>query len=338
MGGHERRPALKKVAPRDRRRLSGVWLSTAMTALLAPIWTARAQAPATVNVSVDATAPGMPLERVWPFHGYDEINYTTTPDGSALLGTIAAAQSSPVHVRSHFLLNTGDGTPAMKWGSTNVYTEDAAGNPVYSWTLTDGILDPDRRNPGHHHRGRRASVRRDRLHASGAFHAPDPLPKLQRPGARRRVFLSPDRLSEVGGSHSHVGDARERKLPERRGELAVGAVERTRLRLLERHVGRLRDALRLHGIGAARGDPQCGARWPGGAERRRQLPDAIPPALCDRHQRRHGQHRDAPGPRDLPRERRRCRHRRPRRDGPRQPAPTSPFRLQRGGGVLPIQA
>src|ERR1022692_1350405 len=141
MGGHERRPALKKVAPRDRRRLSGVWLSTAMTALLAPIWTARAQAPATVNVSVDATAPGMPLERVWPFHGYDEINYTTTPDGSALLGTIAAAQSSPVHVRSHFLLNTGDGTPAMKWGSTNVYTEDAAGNPVYSWDLTDGIMD-----------------------------------------------------------------------------------------------------------------------------------------------------------------------------------------------------
>ncbi len=112
-----------------------------MTALLAPIWTARAQAPATVNVSVDATAPGMSLERVWPFHGYDEINYTTTPEGSALLGTIAAAQSAPVHVRSHFLFNTGDGTPAMKWGSTNVYTEDAAGNPVYSWTLTDGILD-----------------------------------------------------------------------------------------------------------------------------------------------------------------------------------------------------
>jgi xylan 1,4-beta-xylosidase len=94
-----------------------------------------------VNVSVDATAPGAPLERVWPFHGYDEINYTTVPEGSALLGTIAAAHTAPVHVRSHFLLNTGDGTPAMKWGSTNVYTEDAAGNPVYSWTLTDGIMD-----------------------------------------------------------------------------------------------------------------------------------------------------------------------------------------------------
>jgi xylan 1,4-beta-xylosidase len=102
---------------------------------------ARAQTPATVNVSVDATAAGTPLERVWPFHGYDEINYTTTPEGKALLGTIAAAHSAPVHVRSHFLLNTGDGTPAMKWGSTNVYTEDAAGNPLYTWDLTDGIMD-----------------------------------------------------------------------------------------------------------------------------------------------------------------------------------------------------
>jgi xylan 1,4-beta-xylosidase len=90
---------------------------------------------------VDATAAGTPLERVWPFHGYDEINYTTVPEGAALLGTIVAAHTAPVHVRSHFLLNTGDGTPAMKWGSTNVYTEDAAGNPVYGWTLTDAIMD-----------------------------------------------------------------------------------------------------------------------------------------------------------------------------------------------------
>jgi xylan 1,4-beta-xylosidase len=116
-------------------------LKAGLLTLLALTSSAAAQTPATVNVSVDATAAGTPLERVWPFHGYDEINYTTTPEGEALLGAIAAAQSAPVHVRSHFLLNTGDGTPALKWGSTNVYTEDAAGNPVYSWTLTDGIMD-----------------------------------------------------------------------------------------------------------------------------------------------------------------------------------------------------
>ena len=102
---------------------------------------ARAQTAATVTVSVDATAAGAPLERVWAYHGYDELNYTTSPEGEALLATLAAAHTAPVHVRSHFLFNTGDGTPALKWGSTNVYTEDAQGNPVYSWPLTDGIMD-----------------------------------------------------------------------------------------------------------------------------------------------------------------------------------------------------
>jgi xylan 1,4-beta-xylosidase len=92
-------------------------------------------------VSVDATAAGTPLNRVWPFFGYDEINYTVAPEGKALLATLAAAQSAPVHVRSHFLFNSGDGTPALKWGSTGVYSEGPGGEPVYDWTLTDGILD-----------------------------------------------------------------------------------------------------------------------------------------------------------------------------------------------------
>lgn len=95
----------------------------------------------TVSVSVDATALGTPLERVWPFHGFDEVNYSTTSEGKALLATLATAHTAPVHVRTHFLLNTGNGTPSLKWGSTNAYTEDGAGNPVYSWTLMDGIMD-----------------------------------------------------------------------------------------------------------------------------------------------------------------------------------------------------
>ncbi len=55
--------------------------------------------------------------------------------------TLGAIHTAPPHIRTHFLLNTGDGTPGLKWGSTNVYTQDAAGNPVYSWTLMDGIMD-----------------------------------------------------------------------------------------------------------------------------------------------------------------------------------------------------
>ena len=37
-------------------------------------------------------------------------------------------------------MTTGDGTPALKWGSTNAYTEDASGKPVYNWTIVDRIL------------------------------------------------------------------------------------------------------------------------------------------------------------------------------------------------------
>jgi len=107
-------------------------------AVISPAW---AQTPPTANVSVDATAAGTPLERVWPFHGYDEINYTTIAEGRALLAQLAMTHTAPVHVRSHFLFNTGDGVAALKWGSTNIYTEDAGGNPVYSWTLIDEIMD-----------------------------------------------------------------------------------------------------------------------------------------------------------------------------------------------------
>ncbi|MEJ2218971.1 MAG: beta-xylosidase, partial [Gemmatimonadota bacterium] len=100
-----------------------------------------ASAQTGVTITVDAAVPGEPLSKVWAFHGYDEANYTTTAEGEALLGTLALLHSAPVHVRTHFLLNTGDGAPALKWGSTNVYTEDAGGNSVYSYTLLDGILD-----------------------------------------------------------------------------------------------------------------------------------------------------------------------------------------------------
>ncbi len=121
-----------------RRTAAAATLTAVLLALSAP---AGAQTAAAVSISVDATAAGSPLERIWAFHGYDELNDTTTPEGEALLQAVVAAHTAPVHVRNHFILNTGDGAPVMKWGSTNVYTEDAAGNPVYSWALTDGILD-----------------------------------------------------------------------------------------------------------------------------------------------------------------------------------------------------
>src|SRR5690349_19137605 len=87
------------------RRVSSSLLALIATVAGAP--TARAQTPAQVNVTVDASAAGTALERVWPYYGADEVNYTTTPEGSDLLKTLATIHTAPVHVRNHFLLNTG---------------------------------------------------------------------------------------------------------------------------------------------------------------------------------------------------------------------------------------
>ena len=92
-------------------------------------------------ISVDLKKEMGRLDPVWAWFGYDEPNYTYMKDGKKLLSELSALSQVPVYVRTHNLLNTGDGTPALKWGSTNVYTEDSAGNPVYNWTIIDKIFD-----------------------------------------------------------------------------------------------------------------------------------------------------------------------------------------------------
>jgi xylan 1,4-beta-xylosidase len=94
-----------------------------------------------VSIHVDAGKPAGPLRPVWAFFGHDEPNYTYMKDGKKLLSELAAAQSVPVYMRVHSLLVTGDGKAALKWGSTNAYTEDASGKPVYDWTIVDRIFD-----------------------------------------------------------------------------------------------------------------------------------------------------------------------------------------------------
>jgi xylan 1,4-beta-xylosidase len=94
-----------------------------------------------VSIAVDAGDRVAPMRHMWAWFGYDEPNYTYMPDGRKLLSDIAALSPVPVYVRAHNLLTTGDGTPALKWGSTNAYTEDAAGRPRYDWTIVDRIID-----------------------------------------------------------------------------------------------------------------------------------------------------------------------------------------------------
>jgi xylan 1,4-beta-xylosidase len=97
--------------------------------------------PDRTAIRVDANQRIGPMKPIWAWFGYDEPNYTYMKDGRKLLSELAALSPVPVFVRTHNLLTTGDGTPALKWGSTNAYTEDAQGKPKYDWTIVDRIFD-----------------------------------------------------------------------------------------------------------------------------------------------------------------------------------------------------
>ncbi|TLD69049.1 beta-xylosidase [Phragmitibacter flavus] len=94
-----------------------------------------------VQITVDASEPLGELKPIWRFFGADEPNYTYMPEGEKLLGELGKMKPGEVFFRTHNLLTTGDGTPALKWGSTNAYTEDAEGRPIYDWTIVDMIFD-----------------------------------------------------------------------------------------------------------------------------------------------------------------------------------------------------
>jgi len=104
-----------------------------------PSWTQDTSAIVKMNVHADQSEGT--IAPIWSFFGYDEPNYTYAPNGKRLLADLSALSPAPVYVRVHNLLTTGDGSASPKWGSTNVYTEDAAGRPVYSWTILDRIFD-----------------------------------------------------------------------------------------------------------------------------------------------------------------------------------------------------
>jgi xylan 1,4-beta-xylosidase len=99
------------------------------------------QAPQSVSIQVHFDQSDGQLSPVWNYFGYDEPNYTYTLNGKKLLGELAAANVVPVYIRTHNLLTTGDGSASLKWGSTNVYTEDPSGRPLYSWLILDQIFD-----------------------------------------------------------------------------------------------------------------------------------------------------------------------------------------------------
>ena len=94
-----------------------------------------------VTIEVDAARRVGAYKPIYSWFGYDEPNYTYGKYGPKLIGELARLSPSTVYLRTHFMLCTGDGSPGLKWGSTNAYTEDASGKPVYDWTITDRIFD-----------------------------------------------------------------------------------------------------------------------------------------------------------------------------------------------------
>ena len=110
--------------------------------LYAGVWAmASAQTNFPVAITVDAGKPLGELKPIWRFFGADEPNYAYMKDGKKLLSELGHLGGPQVYFRAHHLLTSGDGSYALKWGSTSAYKEDTNGAPVYDWTINDKIFD-----------------------------------------------------------------------------------------------------------------------------------------------------------------------------------------------------
>lgn len=98
-------------------------------------------APIDVSMHVRAGRSSGPCRPVWNWFGHDEPNYASGPSGKALLAKLAELSQGPAYVRTHNLLTSGDGTPALKWGSTDAYREAPDGTVSYHWDIMDGLFD-----------------------------------------------------------------------------------------------------------------------------------------------------------------------------------------------------
>jgi len=92
-----------------------------------------------------------------------QLEITSFDDRTISMPRTAKANSRAFRAQRHSgtsaptVCLTGDAERRLQWGSTNAYTEDAAGRPVYDWTILDRILD--------------TYVQAGRNHSSNRFHA-----------------------------------------------------------------------------------------------------------------------------------------------------------------------
>jgi xylan 1,4-beta-xylosidase len=96
---------------------------------------------APVQVTVDLSKNIGPYKPIYSWFGYDEANYTTMRNGTQLLRELHDLSPTPIYIRAHHLLTSGDGKAELKFSSTDVYREDDTGKPIYNFTILDGIFD-----------------------------------------------------------------------------------------------------------------------------------------------------------------------------------------------------
>ena len=102
---------------------------------------ASSSSQSTVSIHVDLAKVVGSYKPIYSWFGYDEANYTTMRHGTELLKELHDLSPVPVYIRAHHLLTSGDGVAELKFSSTNVYSEDANGKPVYDFKIIDGIFD-----------------------------------------------------------------------------------------------------------------------------------------------------------------------------------------------------
>jgi xylan 1,4-beta-xylosidase len=82
------------------------------------------------------------LVHIWNSIGFDEINWSYTPRGQALLATLnREIVEQAYYVRNHNTFTSGNCLSYPAGGSTNIYREDENGQPVYNWETVDKIYD-----------------------------------------------------------------------------------------------------------------------------------------------------------------------------------------------------
>jgi len=102
---------------------------------------AQLTSSAPVAIHVDLASPQGAYTPIYSWFGYDESNYTTMKYGKQLLRELHDLSPAPVYIRAHHLLTSGNGVAELKWSSSNVFSLDANGKPVYNFTITDQTFD-----------------------------------------------------------------------------------------------------------------------------------------------------------------------------------------------------